>query len=174
MYGSPHKKSGLPGLSGTHKESPVRFVGAVLAGIAKVATVVGKAGLVAGKAVATVAPKVGMAIGKGAKAVGSAGKAVGTAVGKAGKAVGKGAKKVVEATKKGSQARMNISNTVKSVKGDVSKFAKTGTGRAVIGGAMGAKRAADKQIQEVDQSIYKSNSNSAATSFSNMKFGNKR
>ena len=148
MYGSPHKKSGLPGLSGTHKESPVRFVGAVLAGIAKVATVVGKAGLVAGKAVATVAPKVGMAIGKGAK-------------------------KVVEATKKGSQARLNISNTVKSVKGDVSKFAKTGTGRAVIGGAMGAKRAADKQIQEVDQSIYKSNSNSAATSFSNMKFGNK-
>jgi len=148
MYGSPHKKSGLPGLSGTHKESPVRFVGAVLAGIAKVATVVGKAGLVAGKAVATVAPKVGMAIGKGAK-------------------------KVVEATKKGSQARLNISNTVKSVKGDLSKFAKTGTGRAVIGGAMGAKRAADKQIQEVDQSIYKSNSNSAATSFSNMKFGNK-
>jgi len=131
MYGSPHKKSGLPGLIGTHdKNSPVQFVGAVLAGLGKAALAVGKVGA-----------KVGMTVAKGAKAVGGA-------VGKAGKFVGKNVAKAEQ-------------------------FAKTTKGKAVIGGLYAGKKAADKQVAEVDQSIYNQKNRGGVGDFSKINFGNR-
>jgi len=109
-----YKKSGLPGLTGTHdKSSPTpSLIGAVLAGL-------GKAALTVGKTVA-----------KGAKFVAAKGK-------------------------------------------KLQKFAKTSTGKAVIGGLYAGKRAADKQIQEVDNSVY-SSGKGLSGGIGGMNFNNKR
>lgn len=149
MYGSPHKKSGLPGLMGTHdKSSPLPIAG-ILAGL-------GKAALAVGKFAVKTVPQ---AIKTGVQAVGGA--------------VKTGAKNFIEATKKGSQARLNLSNTFKSVKGDVSNFAKTSKGKAVIGGLYAGKKAADKQVAEVNQSIYNQKNRGGVGDFSKMNFGNR-
>jgi len=174
MYGSPHKKSGLPGLMGTHdKNSPVQFVGAVLAGLGKAALAVGKVGAKVGMTVAKTAPKVlqsvktgaqavGGAIGKGAKAVGDAGKFVG-------KNVAKGAKNF--AGKDGFVSKAVTKGKVLAAKGE--KFAKTTKGKAVIGGLYAGKRAADKQIADVNQSIYNQKNRGGVGDFSSINFNNK-
>ncbi len=167
MYGSPHKKSGLPGLMGTHdKSSPLPIAG-ILAGLGKAALAVGKFAVkTVPQAIKTGVQAVGGAVKTGAQAVGDAGKFVG-------KNVGEGAKNFIEATKKGSQARLNLSNTFKSVKGDVSNFAKTSKGKAVIGGLYAGKKAADKQVAEVNQSIYNQKNRGGVGDFSKMNFGNR-
>ena len=158
-----YKKSGLPGLMGTHdKNSPLPFVGAVLAGLGKAALAVGKVGAKVGMAVAKAAPKVAQAVKTGAEAVGQAGKFIG-------KNVAKGAKNF--AGKDGF-----VSKTVKQGKELVAKgerFAKTSTGKAVIGGLNAGKRAADKQIQEVDNSVY-SSGKGLSGGIGGMNFNNKR
>tara|TARA_R110000744_G_scaffold80066_2_gene157151 strand:+ start:271 stop:636 length:366 start_codon:yes stop_codon:yes gene_type:complete len=115
-----YKKSGLPGLMGTHdKSSPTPFIGAVLAGLGKVALTVGRT------------------VAKGAKNF-----------------AGKGG---------------FVSKAVKQGK----DFAKTSKGKAVIGGLYAGKRAADKQIQEVDNSVY-SSGKGLSGGIGGMNFNNKR
>ena len=156
MYGSPHKKSGLPGLMGTHdKSSPVQFAG-ILAGLTKGA-------LAVGKFVAKTAPK----------AIKTAVQAAGGAIGDAGKFVGKN---VAEGARKFAGKDGFVSKAVEkgkdlAAKGE--KFAKTSKGKAVIGGLYAGKKAADKQVAEVNQSIYNQKNRGGVGDFSKMNFGNR-
>tara|TARA_R110002012_G_C11598478_1_gene607041 strand:+ start:344 stop:871 length:528 start_codon:yes stop_codon:yes gene_type:complete len=174
MYGSPHKKSGLPGLMGTHdKNSPLPFVGAVLAGLGKAAAVVGKVGAKVGMAVAKTAPKVLQSVKTGVQAAGGA-------IGKAGKAVGDAGKFVGKNVAKGAQKFAGkdgfVSKTVKQGKELAAKgkeFAKTSKGKAIIGGLYAGKKAADKQVAEVNQSIYNQKNRGGVGDFSKINFGNR-
>ena len=156
--------SGLTGLTGG-KSSPLK-IWPILAGIGKVAAVVGKAGVAVGTAVG----KAGVAVG-GAQAVGEDGKFVGKNVGKAGEFIGEKAKVIGQKVSKGAKDFAGKEGFVSDVIDNVEKFAEKNPRayRGIKGGVSGIDESVKKHLEEQKNAIHATNSK---RSFENMKFGN--
>tara|TARA_A100000172_G_scaffold55125_1_gene35286 strand:+ start:333 stop:860 length:528 start_codon:yes stop_codon:yes gene_type:complete len=105
----------MPSVTKMKKESPTKFVSAVIAGIAKVGKIAGKVAKVASKA-----GKVGKAIGKGAKTVSKVAGKIGTAAKTA-----KGAKivKTADSVTRGLQGAYMASGGTRAGKGSKTNVA---------------------------------------------------
>ena len=172
--------NGLTGLTGG-KSSPLK-IWPILAGIGKVAAVVGKAGVAVGTAVGkagvavggaikTGAQAVGTAVKTGAQAVGEAGKFVGKNVGKAGEFIGEKAKVIGQKVSKGAKDFAGKEGFVSDVIDNVEKFAEKNPRayRGIKGGVSGIDESVKKHLEEQKNAIHATNSK---RSFENMKFGN--
>jgi len=176
-----YRKTGLPGLAGTHdKPSPVQwaFLAKIPAAIAKVAKVAAKAG----KVVAKGAKVVGKTVAKGAQAVGKAGKFVGEKAGKVGQKIGEGAKKagqkIGEGAKKfaGKDGFVDRAlDKVDDIKGKVGEFAEKNPRayKAIMGGVGQIRSGTSGAKAELDQSIYAANEKEKEnrSKFQGMSFG---
>ena len=158
-----YRKTGLPGVAGTHdKASPLQwaFLAKIPAAIAKVAKVAAKAG----KAVAKGAKVVGNTVAKGAGAVGKAGKFVGGKAKVVGQKIGEGAKKFAG---KGGFVDRTFNK--------VGEFAEKNPRayKAIMGGVGQIRSGTSGAKAELDQSIYASQQKEKEnrSKFQGMNFG---
>jgi len=194
-----YRKTGLPGLSGTHdKASPLRDFGIsaaiaaiaakVKAGVAAAKTAIaGAKAAITGTKAATTATATTAATTKAATSVGGGVAKAGTATAKGGKIVKMptiGTKKLaVDTAAKTTHGMTTKANMASLTKGTgsqgnwftksfdaVDKFAQSKKGKAILTGAMNVKGSMDKHAAETENSLY-GGDNTNMGNFAAMNFG---